>query len=479
MSGLRTFLRRLWPKRLMGQTILLVLIALFSAQIISALIIRSEARDFYRGAESRFIAVRIAPIALLLRDMPADQQDRITAALSNRRLHVWMSNAPVVDKNTGDDADGDSQTAESLAARITGELGEPFNGPVHVFRHRRDDDDAGAIPQNMRDAMQQNGVPGGAHAFHHDATVVSIGIAADRWMNAALQHRPPRRLIRPDSWFTFFVAALTISVIVVIALRRITRPLGALSDAARKLGRGEDIQPLAEAGPADVRETIRAFNEMQDRLGTFVTERTRMLAAVSHDLRTPITALRLRAEMLDDAETRERMIETLSDMQNMIEATLAFARGDAADEPTRPTDLAALLGAIADDLRDLGYAVEVTAPATLRYPCRTLALRRALTNLIDNAATYGERARVSLSTRDGAPQIIIEDDGPGIPDAELERIFEPFVRLDTSRSTETGGSGLGLSIARDIVHRHGGGIALENLKQGGLRVTVTLPVATG
>lgn len=486
MTGLKTFLARLWPKGLMGQTVLLVLIALFSAQIISALIVRSEARDFYRGAEVRFLADRVAPLAALMKNTQPEFREKLAEALTNRRFKVWLSedaavsgDGPIGTRDSDDD--DDRARMRDLAARIAKEMGEHHAQHVRVYRRHHDhddDDDHGERHHGyMRlapDALERAGLP--PHA-RYDATVMSIRMGDSQWMNAALSARPPRQLIRFDTWITFLVTAAVISVIVVIALRRITRPMDALSKAAGKLGRGEETEPLKEEGPADVRETIRAFNEMQDRLRKFVTERTKMLAAISHDLRTPITSLRLRAEMLDDAEAREKMIQTLADMQDMVEATLAFAREEAAAEPTRRADLAALVGAVADDLNDLGHTVECDAPSPLIYPCRPLAMRRAVTNLALNAATYGNAARLRLSVKNGAPQIVIEDDGPGIPPDQIERIFEPFVRLEASRSQDTGGIGLGMSIARDIIRRHGGDVRLENMEKGGLRVTIALPAA--
>jgi signal transduction histidine kinase len=480
MSEKRPWYARLWPRRLMGQTVLLVLLALLAAQIVSALVFRSEARSFYRGAEIRFLAERIAPYAELMRATPPERRTQLAEALSNRRLSIWVSPEPAASKIEGkghdDDDDDEHRRARDLAARIAVEMNDHHQDHVRVFHNAGDGDNErhNAMTRMMRDVMGSRNLPEGARLSD---TVVSVRLGPEGWMNTALITRAARPLIRQDAWITFFFAAVAISVIVVIALRRITRPLGALSDAAGKLGRGEDVQPLAEDGPADVREAIHAFNDMQDRLKTFVSERTRMLAAISHDLRTPITALRLRAEMLDDDEARERMTQTLIEMQEMIEATLAFAREEASAEPTRPCNLGELLDAVCDELRPLGHAIELTVATPVIYPCRTLALKRALSNLIENAALYGKQARVTLSLADGAPMIVIDDDGPGIPDADMERIFEPFVRLDASRSTETGGSGLGMSIARDIVHRHGGGIALNNRTEGGLRVTVTLPAA--
>lgn len=475
MNAFKALLAKLWPKRLMGQTIMLLILALFSAQIAAALIIRSETLSFYEGAEARFMAVRIAPLAALLRDVPLEQQDKIAKVLGNRRLQLWVSDQPAVSKPADGDEREDAERARDLAQRIAAELGEQRPDQIRVYRPHHDDDDDHHHRKKMNKLPGIAAEHGALLKLDPGSTVVAIALGPDRWMNAALQSRPPRSLIRTDGWITFFVTAIVISVIVAFALRRITRPLGQLSAAAGKLGRGEAVSPIRKDGPADVRETIRAFNEMQERLHKFVADRTQMLAAISHDLRTPITSLRLRAEMLDDEEARERMIATLADMQNMVEATLAFAREEASSEPTRATDLAALIEAIGDDLGAIGHAVTVNAAAKLGYPCRPSALRRALTNLIENAAIYGKQATVTLTDTPSGPEIIITDEGPGIPPKDIERIFEPFVRLESSRNTDTGGIGLGMAIARDIVRRHGGDITLANRREGGLAVTVTLP----
>ncbi len=479
MNNILQCLSKLWPRRLIGQTILLLIVALLSAQVISAWIIRGDARSLYRGAETRFLAERIAPYAALLRDTPPALHDKVAATFSSRRLYIWVSEAPVViandtSKRDHDDDEEDKNRGQDLARHIASEMDPPPTIPVRVFmRHHSDDDDDDKHHRMMRVTGTMDGAPPRARNAN---VFVSIAVGEHRWMNAAVQARPPRRLIRPDSWITFFVTALVISVIVAFALRRITTPLNRLSEAASKLGRGETVAPLPEGGPADVRDAIRAFNEMQRRLQKFVQDRTRMLAAISHDLRTPITSLRLRAEMLDDEEARTKMIATLNEMQQMVEATLAFAREEASDEQTRPTDLGAMITAIADDLESLDLAVTYEEEARIVYPCRPASLRRALNNLIQNGATYGKRARVHIHAQDqGNIHIIIEDDGPGIPEAQQDQVFEPFVRLETSRSTKTGGVGLGLAIARDIIHRHGGQIELENRSGGGLTVRVTLP----
>jgi signal transduction histidine kinase len=238
---------------------------------------------------------------------------------------------------------------------------------------------------------------------------------------------------------------------------------------------GIPIILLATQGPVDIQKTIRAFNRMRTRLERFVQDRTHMLAAISHDLRTPITALRGRAELIDEAETRDKILATLDEMQRMTEATLAFVRAEATQEDTRLIDLAALVESLCDDLSDTGQNVTFSGPGKTPYRCRSVSLKRAFSNLIENAVTYGQQARVALTAERDALHITIDDDGPGIAAPDMERVFEPFVRLETSRSRDTGGVGLGMAIARSIVRWHGGDITLENRQEGGLRVLVRLP----
>lgn len=200
-----------------------------------------------------------------------------------------------------------------------------------------------------------------------------------------------------------------------------------------------------------------------------------MLAAISHDLRTPLTLLRLRAESVKSIEEREKMLATIADMNAMIEATLAFARDDAVAEPRRSTDLTALLASIVDDMADAGMPVTMAPASPIVGDCRPAALKRAITNLIDNAIKYGKAARVSIHDAQRTVEITVDDQGPGIPEEALVRVFQPFYRLEESRSRETGGIGLGLAIALSIVEAHGGELTLANRSEGGLRAAVTLP----
>jgi signal transduction histidine kinase len=266
-----------------------------------------------------------------------------------------------------------------------------------------------------------------------------------------------------------------IALLAVWAARRVTVPLGRFAQAAGRLGTDVSAPPMAEAGPSEIVQAAQAFNQMQERIQRLVDDRTRMLAAIAHDLRTVLTRLRLRAELIDDAEQQGKAIADLDSMAAMLDETVAFARDDSAGEARQDVDLAALVRSLCDDLADAGQPVHYRGPDRLRFACRPVALRRALANLIDNAVKYGGVAQVGLQGDAHAIWLTIEDRGPGIPATAREQVFQPFFRLEPSRSRATGGTGLGLAVARTIVHRHGGEITLDDRPGGGLVVRVTLP----
>ena len=304
----------------------------------------------------------------------------------------------------------------------------------------------------------------------------SIRLAENVWLNARvdLNLSEASQRSRPFLWTT--VMTLLISVLAVWAVRRATMPVTLFAKAAERLGMSLDAAPLPETGTWEVRRAARAFNTMQSRLKRFVQDRTQMLAAISHDLRTPITRMRLRAEFVDDTEQRDKMLSDLDDMEAMIRATLAFARDDAANESSTPTDVAALISRIVSDETEAGHAATYTGPQSLELVIRPLGLKRALTNIIENAVKYGGRADVALVLGEENIEVLIDDAGPGIPDTDKEKVFTPFFRLEGSRSRDTGGTGLGMTIARNAIRSMGGDIELLYRDEGGLRARVTLPV---
>ena len=303
----------------------------------------------------------------------------------------------------------------------------------------------------------------------------SVQLANGEWLNAEQMYElglaPWLSTVLYENSVILALMVLFIVPVVTFSTRRLTQ----LARAADRLGRGEDAEALPESGTSEILHLTQAFNAMSLRLRRFVQGRTQMLAGISHDLRTPITALRLRTDLVDDDENRERMQALIDDMHHLTEATLTLAKDESFTEKTDKVDLSALIEGICDDLQDAHIDATADVQRGVSLVCRPFSLRRAIRNVTENGAKYGKRSRISLKDAADAVSIIVDDDGPGIPESEMERAFQPFVRLEGSRSRETGGSGLGLAITRSIVLNHGGDIALTNRPEGGLRVTITLP----
>lgn len=268
-------------------------------------------------------------------------------------------------------------------------------------------------------------------------------------------------------------AVISIAAALIVA-RRITRPIEVFAAAAQRLGRDPGAFSMDEHGPSEIRTAIGAFNEMQGRIRRFVQDRTQMLAAIGHDLRTVMTRLRFRLALLGDGEQQRRMAADLEEMDKMLLAVLSFVKDEAAREPRQALDLAAIATTITDDLADMDVDATYEGPDHVIFTGQPLGLKRMLTNLVDNAVKYGERARVLMADQGSQIVVTVEDDGPGIPPEQRERVFAPFARLEASRSRETGGMGLGLAVARSIARAHGGDVQIVDAQRGA-RFMVTLP----
>lgn len=284
--------------------------------------------------------------------------------------------------------------------------------------------------------------------------------------------------------FIWHVSLTLAAVIVVslIAVRWATKPLQQMASAAMAFAHDLDAAPLPVSGPTEVRHAAEAFNFMQHRLRQLVVERGRALAAVSHDLRTPLTRMRLRAELVNDPVLHDKLNADIDAMQGMVNSVLAYLRGLEDTEPIQPINMEALLSSIVEDEQALGRGITLaeTAPGhstPAPFPGKLSVLKRAATNLIDNAVAHAKNVVVRIDDSATALRVVIEDDGPGIPEGDLARVTKPFVRLDASRSRGTGGLGLGLSIVRDAAAYHGGTLILENRVGGGLRSVLHLPRA--
>lgn len=470
-------MKRFIPDSIAARTILVLLIGLTVSHLASMAIYYSDRADALASLGGNQIAERIGAIGRLMDGSTAAERERLIEAVNGPTLRVTLSRNSLVPE--GGKADWRARLMEQALSFHLGDLGaerlrvhyvdaSPLTWPDTPRTPPAMDD---ALPETMRVHMRY---------MMDEATLgrrlqVSLQLTDKSWLNFAA----PMSADAPF-WSLRFVLSIAIMAIAVLALsvwvvRRLTAPIDAFARAAERLGVDVDAPPLAERGPSEVRRAARAFNEMQERLRRYIGDRTRMLAAISHDLRTPITRLRLRSELVEDEEQQKKMVADLDEMEAMIASVLTFARDEAAEEPREVVDLAALVQSICDDMADTDMPVDFLHEGRLAVACRPRSLRRALANVIDNAVKYGERARVELIEGQSQVTVRIEDDGPGIPDGEIDRVFEPFYRLERSRSRETGGTGLGLCVARTIVRAHGGDIALSNMASDGLRADVVLP----
>ena len=463
---------RLWPKSLAAQLLAWLLCVLVLAQVVTLLVYLDERKTVVRAAGHTEVLSRTATLVRLLITTPTEFHNRIVRTASGPRLRFWLS------KDNSLSA-GDHPRLHEALTRLLGDAAQsvvvnvreagdrPFRRLRKAWRAERD---GATVPQRPR--------PRGKRPKRRFLDLsMAVQVNTGQWLNVETLIPPPAPRFAITSILLFVAVTIAIVLIVIVVVRRATRPLGELAQAAHRFGRGEAVEPLLERGPEDVASAIRAFNQMREQLTAFVHARTQMLAAVAHDLRSPLTSLRLRAEMVSDDNTRDRMVASLDEMQQMIEASLNFLRADAAEEASREVDLGGLVQTVAEEFRDQRLPIVVSVEERLVCDGKPLALRRALRNIIDNALKYGIRATVTVTRASGFACVNVCDEGPGIPLEDVERVIMPFVRLEDSRSRDTGGIGMGLAIATSVAHAHGGSLTLSNRDEGGLCAELRLPLS--
>ncbi|WP_236037395.1 ATP-binding protein [Belnapia arida] len=447
---------RFWPRSLAGRTALVLLLALTAVQAAGLTIHALDRVDLQRFAQAREISARSISAWRTVILAPADRRGQMLAELElPQGLEATLDEKPLA------------------------RLDQPPVPPPIARMLRLEQLISGSPRFRPREVLTSWGERG-------PLFFVSLRLPSGEWLNLRITLPPPRPWHSETFLIAFFAMTLAAGLLINWAVRRLTRPVRLLAEAAERLGRDVNAPPMPERGPTEVAKAAHAFNTMAERIRRFVGDRTQMLAAIGHDLRTPITRLRLRAEFMDDDEQRRKMLADLDEMEAMVAATLAFARDDSAGEPTVALDLAALCRTVLDEAADarpdLAEAIGYSGPERLAVQARPVALKRALANLVGNALAYGGAARLALTGPEaprgpggGIVRLAVEDEGPGIPDDQLEAVFQPFRRLEASRNRETGGTGLGLPIARNIFRAHGGDVVLRNRKGGGLVALATLP----
>lgn len=463
------------PRSLFSRMVLVLVTGLVLAQAASLAIYWRDRDEFMQRALGMRSVQRVADILTLLESIAPDERRRVVGVVNSPQLRVSLDVPSIV--STEDPESQDRVRSFSRALRRI--LGEERSLNVMVADAPFLRGPPAGYGPGMKGGMGGGGMgPGpmaGGFAFPGLSFVVQTPLLDGTMVT--FDSRQTQDAITAPYRLMLSVGLLlgAIVVLTLVAVRWVTKPLKTLALAAERLG--DDIRrpPLDESGPAEVSRAARAFNTMQRELIKFIDDRTRILAAMSHDLKTPITRLRLRAELLDDASLRARFEADLDEMQAMVTRTLEVMRGFDKESKRAPIDIMALLHSIQDDMRVLGATVEIEGAALQPYSGSPEALKRCLQNVIDNAVKYGSSARVVLTDRAHELEIRVLDRGPGIPQEQLEQVFEPFYRLEASRNRESGGTGLGLTIARNLARSHGGELRLRNASEGGLEAVLTLP----
>jgi signal transduction histidine kinase len=469
---------RLLPRSLFGRVVLVVASVLVIAQLASFALHMHERGELLMQASGMRAAQRIADIVKLFDSVAADDRERIAKVLSAPPLTVRVGPGAQV-LETEPAAQG--PRAALFASLVRRFLADDRAVRVRVSETAALSDQIGPMhgPMGMGGGHMQGWshfMPGMGYWHQVGISLLAQITLADGSLVTVESRQPgqtanwPYRLL----WSIAIVVAAAV-VVAWIAVRWTTKPLHTLALAADELGRNVNRAPIPEQGPTEVARAARAFNNMQSQLREYLSSRTRLLAAMSHDLKTPITRLRLRSELLDDPTLRVRYSEDLQELESMVTATLDFLRGIQNDEPANTFDVMAMLEALAADRRETGANVAIEGQSARPYCGQRQAIRRCLSNLLDNAIKYGGSATVAITDEPAQLTLCVVDSGPGIAPDELEKVFEPFYRIEASRARETGGSGLGLAIARQIARAHGGEVTLFNRVAGGLEARLVLP----
>jgi len=427
------------PDTILSRAALILIGALLALHVLGYWAYNTGAELLASSARDRALSERIISIKKAVDQISGDEnRDRTAHNLSSTTLEVHWSRSSLVLGNA-------APTERALA-----------------FERRLKDLAPGFAAEAFRVGYEDDGILADkTDASYRHMLLVSIRLTDGSWLNFSTPSFGSGHWLGASMPLLALCLGLAIIVIAVLLLRWATQPLQRLADAADALNLDRPHAPLLEDGPAEVRRAAQAFNAMESRIRRLIRDRTQALAAVSHDLRTPLTRLRLRAEMLEDDDTRAKIADDVGEMEQMIGATLEYLKLGASTEDFRKIDLASLLQTVISSYDETGRTVAYRGPATLPVRGQVGALRRAINNLIDNGLKYGNKVSVTLCS-DGHQAIIgVADDGHGIPESEYERVFEPFYRIEDSRNSKTGGTGLGLTIARDIVLAHGGKIELR------------------
>lgn len=439
--GTPGLLRRLLPRSLLGRSVLIIITPLILMQVISSWVFYDRHYDTITKRLAQGLAGDIAAVVTVLEREPALQERREIFQMARSAMQLQLSVQPEAQLP----AVAPPRVRTLVESRLEDALKESLNHPFTI--------DARSIREHVEIFVQ---LPEG---------VLRVLVTSERLFSST----------------TYIFIAWTIGSaillfgIAVIFMRNQVKPIRRLAHAAESFGKGREVEDFKPEGATEVRQAAAAFIKMRDRINRQIQQRTEMLAGVSHDLRTPLTRMKLQLEMLEDVPDTEHLQADVTEMEHMVEGYLAFARGEGQETPA-PTDLGQLLRDVVAQMTRDGRTMDLHVEQDLVLPLRREAMRRCLTNLLSNAQRHGKHVAIRAGRRKHLVEVTIDDDGPGIPAERSEDVFKPFFRLEQSRNPATGGSGLGLTIARDVARSHGGDVTVEPAPGGGLRARVWLPV---
>lgn len=443
---------RFLPDTIASRTIAVLLVGVVVFHVMSVCAYQIGLDNEITHTNERRLAERLLSIQQTLAGLSPAQREPTAHALSGGPLEVHWSAVPL----TVDGGHG-PEMAAGLHQRLLALAPELASGGLII-----------GLPS-----------PSSGKTADSHLLFLSMRLADRSWANFSLTRHSGNHGSFTDVLLSTSLMAAGVLLLSSLVLRSVTRPLRQCAVAAQRLFMDADPQLIAVIGPRETRDLASAFNELQHRVKRLVDDRTLLLAAISHDLKTPLARAQLRVEEIESAELRRHIDADLAEMLVMIESTLEFLKSGQTTEPLQDVELRTILETVCDDMADLGHQVTLAAEDALVLRGRHLALKRAFTNLVANAAKYGRHVFVAAACCDGSIVVTVDDDGPGIPSDQREAVFQPFYRIEASRNRATGGTGLGLTVARTIVRGHGGDITLGEAPAGGLRARVNLPRSQG
>ena len=468
-------MRRFLPQTLPVWVLLIVIAGLLISQVATLYIVSrdraaaNDVVDLYRLNDRAFSLVQ------LMHDATPEQRKETASGLFNATYALTVSDTPAVTSSIA----GDDELAE-LEDILVGRLSK-FG--ITDARVRRDpatqeaDAPGGVVPNKDVGQVERDLLVLAADFAQSDKLTASLRFADGQWLNFTEPITPVGPILSFDSLPLYSLIAGLVVVMSIWSLRRLTAPYRMMETAVTRIGKDLKSPPIAETGSREIRAAAKAVNVMQGRLRDYVEDREHLAAALAHDLRTPLTRMRLRLELLRKSPAREALAHDLADIEDIASSVIDFAKFEVTEEKAERIDFWSLVESIADGFEEVSFDHDGTRPRGLICLARPVALKRCVTNLVQNAVTYGKKAHLSLERSQDTVTLAIRDEGPGIPQAQLDAVFGSFVRIEQSRNRQTGGLGLGLTIARNIARAAGGEISLSNNPSGGLLTELRLPLA--